>query len=244
MALIEYQAWGRTTRVFHWVNFFCVLGLIVFGLVIQNAEWFGIEGPAEIPFKRIHSIIGYVFVVNLLWRLIWAFIGDPRARWSALLPGGRGYAARLRDYLGGMRSGNPPAYIGHNPLGRVSVTLLLLLLLVQGATGLVLAGTDLYLPPFGRAIAARVAAPGVDPAAVRPGVPELVDPEKRNRMRSWRGPIAEIHEVTFFLLLAVIALHLIAVVRAELGEQGRIVSAMINGRKVLDRTPVDTSDQR
>ena len=43
------------------------------------------------------------------------------------------------------------------------MSLLFLLLLVQAATGLVLAGTDLFWPPFGRLFAEWIAAGGVDP---------------------------------------------------------------------------------
>jgi Ni,Fe-hydrogenase I cytochrome b subunit len=39
--------------------------------------------------------------------------------------------------------------------------------------------------------------------------------------------------------MAVILLHILFVVRAELRQDGGLVSAMINGRKVPDRKPVD-----
>lgn len=74
-----------------------------------------------------------------------------------------GYWTELRAYIRKSRSiessGNDVAvahrfgYLGHNPLGRLMVVTLLTLLLVQGVTGLVLAGTDLYKPPFGAVIA-------------------------------------------------------------------------------------------
>lgn len=53
----------------------------------------------------------------------------------------------------GLRKGDPPAYLGHNPLGRLMITALLFLLITQALTGLVLAGTDLYKPPFGGLVA-------------------------------------------------------------------------------------------
>jgi Ni,Fe-hydrogenase I cytochrome b subunit len=40
-----------------------------------------------------------------------------------------------------------------NPLARIGVSMLFLLLLVQMATGFVLVGTDLFWPPFGHLFA-------------------------------------------------------------------------------------------
>jgi cytochrome b len=65
-------------------------------------------------------------------------------------------------------TGEPQQHVGHNPLARIGVSLLLLLLLLQVATGLVLAGTDLFWPPFGRLFAEWIAAPGVDPEPFNP----------------------------------------------------------------------------
>jgi len=239
MALMEYKVWDRTTRLFHWINVLCIIGLSVFGLIIVNADSLGVGGPAEIPFKRVHVWIGYVFAINLTWRLVWAFIGGPFARWSAILPFGSGYGAQLKAYVAGLKSGHAPAYLGHNPLARLSVSLLFLLLVVQGATGLILAGTDLFMPPFGNYFAEWVAAPGVDPAAVVPGVPELVDAAKRAEMRAFRSPIVTTHFYNFFVLAALIVLHIYAAVYTDVKEKGAIISAMFTGRKIHDQPPVD-----
>jgi Ni/Fe-hydrogenase 1 B-type cytochrome subunit len=48
------------------------------------------------------------------------------------------------------------------------LTLLLLSMIVQAATGLVLAGTDVYMPPFGGVMRDWVAGDTLDPTAVRP----------------------------------------------------------------------------
>ena len=73
----------------------------------------------------------------------------------------------------------PPAYAGHSPLGRLAVLVLLLVLGVQGLAGLVLAGTDIYYPPFG----------------------------------------------LFYLLVALVAAHIAAVVVTEVKGGGTLVSA-------------------
>ena len=117
--------------------------------------------------------------------------------------------------------------------------MLFLMLLIQVATGLVLAGTDLFWPPFGRLFAAWVAAPGIDPAMIHPNASDLIDKPTYQSMRAFRGPFVLIHEITFYALAATIVLHLIAVVVTEIHEGGGILSAMITGRKILTKKPPD-----
>jgi Ni/Fe-hydrogenase 1 B-type cytochrome subunit len=115
--------------------------------------------------------------------------------------------------------------------------LLLLLLLIQLVTGLVIAGTDLFWPPFGHWFAQWVAAPGVDPATIQPGAVDVIDKAQYQAMRAFRGPFVEVHEFAFYTLAILIVLHLIAVVLTELHEGGNITSA--SGRKILTRRPPD-----
>jgi cytochrome b len=217
----------------------CVLALVAVGVAILNEKALGLENEAKVWLKSLHVWIGYVFVLNLAMRLLWAFVGSPQARWRALLPGGRGYLRELRHFVGDLRAGRPRPYLGHNPLGRIAITALLLLLLVQAITGLLLAGTDLFMPPFGGWIASRVAASGVDPGTLVPYAPQMYDAAAYAAMRAWRGVVVEIHEATFYGLLVVATLHIAGVVLAEFREGGGLVSAMITGRKTLRSPPVD-----
>ncbi|MGH6735348.1 MAG: cytochrome b/b6 domain-containing protein [Methyloceanibacter sp.] len=140
------------------------------------------------------------------------------------MPGGRGFSAAVRAYVASFLTGEPEQYVGHNPLARMGVTLLLLLLLIQVITGLVLAGTDLYWPPFGSLFAQWVAAPGVDPGTLQPGASDLADKLAYQAMRNFRGPFVEVHEITFYVLAAAIIGHIGAVVITELREGGSITS--------------------
>jgi len=237
--LQECKVWDATTRVFHWLNVLCVLGLAAVGTVILNDAALGVSNEGKVVLKLTHVWIGYVFVLNLLWRLVWGFIGGPYARWRAILPFRRGYGTQLAGEFAAIRAGRSQNYIGHTPLGRIAVTVLLGALLLQGATGLILAGTDLYMPPFGKAIATNVAASGVDPSQVRPNAPETVDPEAYKAMRAMRAPVVETHEIMYFVLLGLIALHVAAVVLTELKHGGNIISAMFSGRKSFANPPAD-----
>jgi cytochrome b len=237
--LKTYATWDRSVRAFHWINLLCMIGLIAVGVAILNDKALGVTNEGKILLKSVHAWIGYVFALNLLWRLVWAFIGGPRARWRAILPGGRGYLGEVRSYVSGFGAGRPRQYLGHNPPGRLAVAILLLLLLNQAVSGLVLAGTDLFWPPLGGWIAGWVAAAGIDSATLVPYAPEMYDAAAYEAMRAFRAPFITVHEWGFWSLLAFGALHILAVVITELREGGSLVSAMITGRKVLGGPPAD-----
>jgi|TARA_R100000005_G_scaffold96229_1_gene81605 cytochrome b len=241
-ALRSHPVWDATTRWFHWINVLCVLGLLGVGLVILNAGALGISGEGKVALKTLHVWIGYLFAINLLWRIVWGFVGNRYARWSAALPGGRGYGQALVGYLRGLRAGNPPSYRGHNPLGRLMVALLLVLLVNQCVTGLVLAGTDLYLPPFGHLFLDWVAVPGASAeqlAGLKPAQTPLLDADAYAAMRAFRKPFYELHELGFWGLVLAIPLHIAAVVITELRERNGLISAMFSGRKVFSGEPRD-----
>jgi Ni/Fe-hydrogenase 1 B-type cytochrome subunit len=235
--LRTYPVWDLGVRCFHWINVICVLGLIAVGTALLNEEALGVSNDGKILLKTVHVWIGYFFAMNLLWRMVWALVGGTHARWRELLPGGRGYVAALRRYIKALRDGRHPQYLGHNPLGRIAIALLLIALLTQAVTGLVLAGTDLFLPPLGGSIAHWVAAPGVDPPTLVPYAPDLYDKEAYATMRALRAPVARVHEFAFYSLLALGALHIFAVVMTEVRGGGNLISAMFTGKKIL-RAPL------
>ena len=177
--------------------------------------------------------------MTLNLRFVWAFFGNRYARWKAILPGGPGYGTALEAYISTFLAGHPRRYLGHNPVGRLAVLVILLLLVIQAATGLVLAGTDIFYPPFGSLFAKWLAAPNVDPSALTPLTRDLMDQNAYATMRSFRAPFAEVHVFSFYLLAAVVVLHIVAVVVTELREGGTLVSAMLTGRKIVSGRPED-----
>ncbi len=237
---IAYLAWDRTTRWFHWINLVCVLGLIALGLAILNEKSFGVNADGKVLLKTLHVYVGYVFAINLAWRVTWAFVGSPTARWRVILPVGRGYTDSLRQYVRGFLSGETPSYLGHNPLGRLMVFALLLVLMTQAVTGLVLTGTDLYKPPFGDAIARWVTNGDPDKLAnLKPGSKDAVDPVAYAEMRNFRKPFITVHEYSFYALVVLILLHIVGVVISEIREKSSLVSAMISGEKMFSEAPID-----
>jgi cytochrome b len=241
--LKSYQVWDAHIRWFHWINLLCMLGLIASGIVILNAKALGVNVDGKILLKSVHVWIGYVFAINLLWRLIWAFIGGTYARWRAIVPGGSSYRNELQTYISSVKTGHPRQYIGHNPVGRIAISLLLILLVVQAITGLVLAGTDIFFPPFGAWIAEWIAAPGVDPTTLLPYAKSMYDETAYEAMRAFRKPFITTHYYSFYVLLTFALIHILAIVASELREGSNLVSAMFSGKKTLSEEPADQANE-
>ncbi|MDH3973079.1 MAG: cytochrome b/b6 domain-containing protein [Deltaproteobacteria bacterium] len=239
----EYKVWDRTTRWFHWINFLSVLGLIAVGTVILYNKKLGISTDGKILLKTIHVYIGYIFCINLTWRLVWGFIGNRYARFKAILPGGKGYMCALGEYAKGFISGDAPGWLGHNPIGRLMVAVLLALLLIQGGTGLIIAGTDIYYPPIGNKMKEWIAKDQSKLDLIKPYSKENVDAAKYKEMKKFRSPYIWTHKNLYYALLILIAIHIAAAVVSDMRERNGIISAMFSGRKFFKEKPVDAEEE-
>ena len=223
--------WDATTRWFHWINFTSILVLSFVGLVMLFRRELGItEMETRVAIKQVHVIAGYVFVLNFLWRIIWGFIGNRYARWRAILPSS---SKATREYVASIRAGHPQQYAGHNPLGRLSLTAMLVLMLVMAASGLTRAGTDLLFPPFGGAVESYLGGTTVDGEPLTPLNLDKADPERKKGYDALRKVAGTIHLYTAYLLWLLIVIHIAAVVVTEIREGGGIISAMFSGKKML-----------
>jgi len=235
----EYKVWDKSVRWFHWINFLSVLGLIGVGTVILYNKELGISTDGKIILKTVHVWLGYIFCINLVWRLVWGFIGGRFARWRAILPGGKGYITAVSEYTKGFISGDAPGYLGHNPLGKIMIAALLLLLLIQGGTGLIIAGTDIYYPPFGNQMKVWIAEDSAKLDLIKPYSKKNVNEAKNKEMKAFRKPIVETHEELYFIIVALIIIHILAAVITDIRERNGIISAMFTGTKFFGKKPVD-----
>ena len=110
------KVWDLPTRLFHWSLVACVAGMFI------TAQ---IGGDAMVW----HFRCGYSILSLLLFRLIWGVVGGKWSRFSSFSYG----PSSLRRYLQGQRE--PEHSIGHNPLGAWSVFAMLVILLLQVASG-------------------------------------------------------------------------------------------------------------
>ena len=237
--LTEYAVWDRSVRIFHWLNVLCVLGLMAIGITILNAKSLGVSNDGKILLKTWHVYFGYVFVINLAWRLIWAFMGSHYARWKSILPFGSNYKEQLSYFINARKQSKPAYFLAHNPVARIMVIFLFLLLTTQALSGLTLAGTDVYMPPFGNTIAEWISEDKSKVDQVKPYSKVNVNENSYEEMRAFRKPFITTHYYVFYILLAAIVLHIIGVVYSELKERNGLVSAMITGKKVFPEKPVD-----
>ncbi len=235
----EYKAWDAPIRIFHWINFISVISLIFVALIMMYKKELGISSiEAKIALKELHVIIGYIFVINLLWRIIWGFIGSKYAQWAYIFPG-KGYIKEVRSYIKSISDGDPRQYIGHNPPGRLAISIIMLLLIFISFSGLIRAGTDIYYPPFGSYIAQYIASPGGDSQSLVPYNPKGTDAEKVNHLKKIKKPFGKIHKYSAYTLMLIIIIHIIAVVRTDIREGGSIITAMFTGTKLLKKKPAD-----
>ena len=116
----------------------------------------------------------------------------------------RGPAA-IREYLAGLRNGTGAPVIGHNPLGALSVIGLLGLLALQVGLGTVAQDTDAVASgPMARFVSYEMA-----------------------------SAAGQIHGVVFNVLLALVALHIAAIVYYRFVKGENLVTPMLTGRKAL-----------
>jgi Ni/Fe-hydrogenase 1 B-type cytochrome subunit len=237
--LHEHKAWPAALRWFHWINFTCIFGLFAMGLIMLNKSSLGISGnEAKIALKVVHVLIGYVFVANLMIRLVLGFVGPANMRWSKVLPG-RGFGPELKRFKAAETVGRGHAWLGHNPKAKLALSVIYLLMFTQALTGLVRAGTDIYYPPFGSYVASQVAAEGVDPASLIPYDKTGVDEAANKALGEFKGPFGTVHVYSSYTLIALILLHIFTVVLVEVRNEGSLISSIFSGRKIFSGPPED-----
>jgi cytochrome b len=109
------------------------------------------------------------------------------------------------DYVRGLRGDKRELVIGHNPLGGWSVILMLGLLLLQVGLGLIAQDTD---------------------GLVSGPLSHYVSYETSDAARKW-------HQIVFYFVLALVAVHIAAVLSYLIFKRENLVPPMITGRKPL-----------
>jgi len=183
------RVWDVPTRLFHW--------LLVIGFGVS--WWTGETGRLE-----WHRWSGYLLLGLVTFRIYWGFFGSSTARFRQFLRGPRA----IRDYVRGAWVVQP----GHNPLGALSVLVMLLLLVLQIGLGLF----------------------AVDVDGMESGPLSLYVSFEAGRVA------AEWHEGVFDVLLWLIGLHVAAIAWYRLVRKEDLVTAMLHGTRAYphDLPPV------
>jgi cytochrome b len=126
--LTREKIWDPVTRLWHWVLALSVAVGWSFGkfMSFDNIQW--------------HFYLGYLTLGLVLFRCLWGLVGPAPARLRALLPA----PADLWRYLRQVGAREPSGTPGHNPLGSISVILMLLAVGAQAVTGLFLVSDDFF----------------------------------------------------------------------------------------------------
>lgn len=122
---MHWPLWDRAVRTIHWY----------LPLAIAFMWWSGEKG-----LYQWHSWVGYSLIVAVATRIFWGFIGSQTARFSTFLVGPSAVVAYLKggQFLGA----------GHNPLGGWATVILLLVVLLQGLSGLFVSDDVMFEGPL------------------------------------------------------------------------------------------------
>ncbi|MBF0614173.1 MAG: hypothetical protein G8237_06470 [Magnetococcales bacterium] len=188
------KVWDLPTRLFHWSLVLGVISAFV-------ARKFGDS------LLVWHMANGYVILVLLVFRLLWGFWGSTTARFGAFLTGP---GAVITCLLKGIR-GEHQLFVGHNPAGGWSVVAMLMVLTIQGVTGLFASDDILVKGPLAFLVSDKSVA-----------------------------LLSTIHRLSFWALLALIALHVSAVL-FYLKQGDNLILPMITGYKSPSNLPAGTT---
>jgi cytochrome b len=177
--------WDLPVRAFHWGSVALLVTLFV------TAKLGGL-------LMQYHEIAGYAMLALVLFRLLWGVWGSDHARFSSFL-----YSPRtVWHYARTLFTSRSHFYLGHNPLGGLSVLLMLALLLIQAVSGL-FANDDVMLE----------------------------GPLARHVTRHLSDQLTSLHKFSFNILLVAIALHLAAVLFHLVFKRDNLVGPMLTGSK-------------
>ena len=196
------RIWDLPTRLFHFLLILSVAGLITTGELAGDAMFF-------------HFWFGYSVLTLVLFRLVWGIVGGHWSRFVNFIA----KPAAIKVHLLSLRDKRATQYVGHNPLGALSVVLMLFLLFTQALSGFM---SDDEIATTGPWVAL---------------VPN-----------NWVSLATQYHaDVGKILLIVLIVLHVATVLYYKFVKQNDLITPMVNGNKLLPRdTPAsrDTPTSR
>lgn len=197
MAEEKRLVWDLPLRLFHW--------LLVLSMA---ASW--ITAELGFDYTPWHMRLGYFAIGLVVFRVIWGFIGPKHARFSSFLTGPSG----IWRYARGLAAGTMIQTAGHNPLGGISVIVMLVLVGFQAATGLFATDDIVWTGPYYGAVSGATA----------------------DRLTS-------LHHLNFNIILVAVALHILAIAFYFLVKKQNLVAAMFHGKKlVAEHEAITTSE--
>lgn len=177
---MKIQLWDGFIRGFHWLLVATIAAL-----------WFT---GGKIDYIYLHELFGIVLLALVLTRIIWGFVGSESSRFCFFIANPK----QIFHYMRDNSSFQKPT---HNPMGAWSTILMLLLLCIQGVTGLFTDDSIFYQGPLASWVSSDM-----------------------------QDTLTSIHHYNFTLLKAVIGLHIVAIIIYRIVGDSLVMS-MFTGKK-------------
>ena len=184
MSVKKKLIWDIPTRLFHWA--------IVIALCYS---WYSMEIEEDLDH---HFLSGFIALGLIVFRLIWGLIGSRYSRFGSIVYRPSEIVAYAKTFFS--RDGGK--YAGHNPMGGLSVLVLLLLILIQAGTGMFADDEYYYFAPFNKFVSAGTA-----------------------------SVITQFHGTNAKFILGFALLHIVAIIFYRLYKREKLAMAIITGSK-------------
>lgn len=135
--------WQLPVRIYHWLNFLCILALAATGYIIGQPP--ALQSAAEASFsywfgvvRFVHFAAAYIFFFNFLFRIYWGFVGNRYSSWKNFILHRKEQFKEIGDVLKIdilQAEAQPIKTIGHNALAGFTYFLVFLAFLFQALTG-------------------------------------------------------------------------------------------------------------
>ena len=185
------KIWDPFIRAWHWL----IVASVVSGWLLGEFRTFSV--------MQWHIYCGYMTGVLLVLRIVWGFLGPRAVRFSTLSV----HPQHLLSYTKTIFNRQPSAIAGHNPLGALSVMIMLALLAVQVVSGLFSEDDGLfYSGPFSSMLSSAMVV-----------------------------KMTAIHGYFSRLVLAIVLLHVAAVLFYLVWKKENLIRAMITVEKLVKK---------
>ena len=176
-------------RIFHWA----------IAVLLCFSWWTATQGG---NLTTYHLWSGYAILTLLLFRLAWGIVGSTHARFSDFAYGPRS----VFEYMKTVPRREAVRFAGYNPLGGLSVLLILVCLALQTGTGL-FANADIVTE----------------------------GPLYKWVSKATSDFLTTIHSYNFYVLLALVGMHLAAVLFHLVYKAENLITSMFTGKKLLSQ---------
>jgi len=200
------RVWDPLVRFGHWA-----LVMAFFTAYFTEDEWLS-----------AHVWAGYLVGAVVIIRILWGFVGTRHARFSDFVRSPATVIGYFRDLAGGRAK----RYIGHNPAGGVMIVIMLLTLVSLTWSGLMVYALEERAGPLAGWVSSSYALP-----AEHAQTGEHDSGGESAAFERAEDFWEETHEILANLMLALVLLHIAAVLISSRLHRENLVRAMVTGRK-------------